>query len=229
MGANSARDRVSAARFRFTDHEWKSIHKSLGGAQIDPAVRHTLEWAAEGFVSDRLRFFKLSAGEKKALHDIAKPAKLLLKNLDHLPAHLIGSLGIFTMARRIAAVTPSPGVIDEEEVGRLWAQMKSDLARLIRVAEGISVSLHPHNVDTRRNRLWRFAGQIYEQATGDTVGVSVPSDVGATDGGPFFRFITALMNAIPGASVPTLGQVRGWYRGDWKAKQRLRAGMASDD
>ncbi|HXR25244.1 MAG TPA: hypothetical protein VN742_07780, partial [Candidatus Binataceae bacterium] len=71
MGANSARDRVAAARangdFRFTDLEWEGILKSLGSSSIDPTVRPKLERAASQFLRGHADWFKPSNDEKRVL------------------------------------------------------------------------------------------------------------------------------------------------------------------
>lgn len=238
MGAVSVRDRIAAARdyddFQFTDLEWKSILESLGCTQIELRLRLNLQRAAVRFLGGGFDRRKPSKEEMRDLYGIAKSAKSLLANLNHIPEGLSYKLQVFTMLfgppERLPLRVTLGDTIDQT---RAWVQFKSNLRFLINSVEAMSNPPrgdHPDHV-AKRNNAWQVAAQVFEQVTGRRASATEHIDFGAgrkPPDGPFVRFIFAFMAAIPGERLPPTGdQIRGWIRKHRKTAAPVRRAMAS--
>lgn len=226
MAADRPLDEVLAAlalgqnrRFEFTDLQWNAIQASLGTSRLRPVIRLQLEMLVGAFRQHAPAL--PSTDEKKALQQVGRQAKLLLKKFDHLPGKLAWVLGFSTI---LTADPPgSERSLSTQQIEEQWAYFRRNLKSLVANSEQFASVRRgaPANVDLDRNDLWDGAAHIYQAVTGRPPRASQRPDLGGGHlpaSGPFVRFICVLTAAIPGEKIPTGDEIRGWIRAYWKPR-----------
>ena len=140
MAADRPLDEVLAAlalgqnrRFEFTDLQWNAIQASLGTSRLRPVIRLQLEMLVGAFRQHAPAL--PSTDEKKALQQVGRQAKLLLKKFDHLPGKLAWVLGFSTI---LTADPPgSERSLSTQQIEEQWAYFRRNLKSLVANSERI--------------------------------------------------------------------------------------------